>query len=467
MHIMKRGKRLLFLIVIMIVVLAGYATVSHMTAGTGEDGGTVTGDPITLISIKKDSVKRLEWIYEGQTIALEKSQGTWKYTGDEKLPLNLSVVESMLGAVSEVRASRSIKDIADLSEYGLDDPGYVIEVQYSDDGKYRMSIGDKNPVTNEYYMRTDDDAAVYMIDGNIPSSFSYALMELVMTESIPYMSGIDSFTVTTPEGTDRIVYLTSSEGITYTNVYKWFYEVEGEGGKGHSPLSTDKVVRLLDRIRNLKWNSCAEYDAGAGDLDAYGLSEPRITVTVEYSGTEKAFAKFELLIGDDANDDECYAMLKDSKMVYLIDSSVADSLLKCDYASLRPDDVCLMDWNTVESMDVEVDGKRITIDFNRGGEGLSFLVNGSEADFEKVAELLNAINALETVDEKEGAESAYEPEVTVVFRRNTEYFGNMTLKLARYDSSHYLVSFIGQSRLLVPNADVSSLKSAFHEIAGQ
>jgi hypothetical protein len=43
----------------------------------------------------------------------------------------------------------------------------------------------------------------------------------------------------------------------------------------------------------------------------------------------------------------------------------------------------------------------------------------------------------------------------------------MTLKLARYDSSHYLVSFIGQSRLLVPNADVSSLKSAFHEIAGQ
>jgi len=462
---MKRAKKLLLLIAVLAIIIAGYAIVSRFTAEEAAEEDT--GGSVTIASLGRDSVKRLEWVYAGQTVVLEKSAGKWKYAGDDRFPLDQSIVDTMLTALEEVKASRSITDAEALSEYGLDEPECIIEVMTSDGSGRRFAIGDMNEVTDEYYVQTDSDSAIYLVDETLRTSFAYSLMDLVRKEDIPYMSRIDTLTVQTQDGSDKIVYLQSSEGITYTDVYKWFYEVEGEGGKGYSPLSTEKVIRLHDKLRGLKWNSCADYSAERGELEEYGLTEPRASVTAEFSissdETDKVLSKFELLIGNDADDGESYAMLKGSDMVYLIDSEIADALLAVDYESLRTDDVCLMDWNTVDSMDVEVDGSKLTIDFSRGEEGLKYMINGSEADTEKVKELLAAINDLDAVDEIENA-AGTEAEITVVFRRNTKYFANMTLKLSRYDSSHYLVSFIGQSRLLVANSDVASLKQAFNAI---
>jgi len=462
---MKRAKKLLLLLAVLAVIVAGYVIASRLTSEETREESDVQS--ISLLSVAKDSVSRLEWEYEGQTVVLEKSKGRWKYSGDEKFPLDSGIVNTMLSAVSAVNASRSIDDAGSLSEYGLDKPECIIAVYSSElaDGK-KLIIGSKNEVTGEYYVQTDGDSAVYLVDESLRSAFAYTLMDLVAKEDIPYMSRIDALTVRTQEGSERIVYLQSSEGITYTDVYTWFYEVESAGGKGYSPLSTDKVTRLHYKVRGLEWNSCADYSAEDEELEQYGLLEPRASVTVEYSVSsaekDKASSKFELLIGNEADDGECYAMIKGSDMVYLIDSDIADALLAADYASLRPDDVCLMDWDTVDSMDVEVDGSRITIDFNRGEDGnLAYYVNGTEADAAKVEELLAAINNLDAVDERDNASPASEAEVVIVFRRNTEFFTNMTLRLSRYDSSHYLVSFIGQSRLLVANSDVSYLKQAF------
>ena len=55
-------------------------------------------------------------------------------------------------------------------------------------------------------------------------------------------------------------------------------------------------------------------------------------------------------------DDACYARIAGSDMVYQIDGSVRDALLYTTQSELLPDEVLLMDWDTVDSIDITLDG---------------------------------------------------------------------------------------------------------------
>lgn len=94
-------------------------------------------------------------------------------------------------------------------------------------------------------------------------------------------------------------------------------------------------------------------------------------------------------------------------MVYLINSDTADSLRYTSYSSLRPAEICSVDWNTVDRLEVTVDGTTNTISFDEqeeettadGGDTVTETVplytwNGTEMDTTSVESLLNAIDAL-------------------------------------------------------------------------
>ncbi len=478
---MKRAKKFVFLIGGLVLVLAGYMTLSHvMTAESAKDADA----SVSVATVDTSAVSEISWSYNGKAVTLVKSGDSWSDKDDKTFPLDQSFPASMLSAVSDVKASRALTETAALSDYGLDQPFCTITLLTSDGNKTKFLLGNQNAVSEEYYMLLDDGDTVYMVGDSLVSAFSYRLDDLLAMDQIPNIADAQSFAIEKANGAVQLIYKESGEGITYTDSYQWFF-VKDDGSL--TPVSTDKTKALEDNVSNLQWVKCVDYHAAAGELASYGLDQPQAEVTVAYQETvdvdtgkkdkdgnavkeQKEYDRtFDLLLGNETGDDY-YAKLKDSQMIYEVNATVAKALLSASYASLQPDDVCLMDWDTVDSLDVTIDGKSITIGFDRtkttdqdgkAEETASYQVDGGKGDTERVNAFLDGILALQAKDHTDHAPSDRAPEVKIVFHRNTQTFQTMTLALSQYDANRYLVDFNGQSRLLVNQDDVNALKEAF------
>ena len=457
-QIMNRVTKMLILAAVLAVVLIGYSAISRLVAEDSSNG--VVGSEVSVFSMDVSAVTQLAWEYKDEEIVLEKVGGAWQYSGDSAFPLSSSKVSAMFSAISKVTASRAIEDVDTLVEYGLDKPGYKIRISNADGLLVTFYIGDKNEITGDYYLITDSSQTVYMVDDGLPSAFGNTLMDIVERESIPDISSAEMLMISTPENTNKIVFMSTHKGITYTSAYKWFYEFDVEGNIAYAPVGTQKASNLQSKITGIVWEDCVEYNVTESELKSYGLDNPRVEITAQMKNGD-----FTLMLGDSV-EDSCYARIGNSGIVYLISADTVDAFTEVNFESLRPDDVCLMEWNTVDSMEITVDGRTRTIIFDRSKDGaeMSIIVDGYPGDTEAVGNLLGSINDMASIDQTDKTSPFSDPEVRVVFHRNTEYFHTMVLSLYRYNSQSYQVEFDGQSRLLVGNDDVAALKEAFEAL---
>ena len=84
----------------------------------------------------------LTWQYEEETISLEKDQeNNWTYPADAAFPLDQSYPDAMVQALKEIQAAKTIENVEDLSEYGLEDAVCSITVQ--GEKEYQLAIGEE------------------------------------------------------------------------------------------------------------------------------------------------------------------------------------------------------------------------------------------------------------------------------------------------------------------------------------
>lgn len=173
---------------------------------------------------------------------------------------------------------------------------------------------------------------------------------------------------------------------------------------------------------------------------------------------------FTLRLGNSGTDGT-YAMLEGSSMVYLISTDTADSLRYASYASLRSDSICTMDWDTVDRLDITLDGTTYTISFDvteteteDGTETETLYTwNGQELDSTAVGNMLSAVNSLTATADASGA-AGEEPLLTFTFHRSTgDDFAELTLTLYAWDTGSCLASFSGEGNRLVDRSAVTDL----------
>ncbi len=318
--------------------------------------------------------------------------------------------------------------------------------------------------------------------------FAYGLMDILQRESIPEMAALDGIDIATASGDLKTGILGEQRLRLYRRVSLVPYAERKPTGR----LAT-RADTLADSLKGLSWIRCENYNATADDLAAYGLDKPSATVTSPPtprrpipqpdSGTVDSNTQssdlttanpqeqtFVLEIGG-FTDGGYYARIQGSTMVYLIDSSLAQSLFNATYDSLRPTDVCLLDWDTVTSFDVTLDGQ--TYVFERsvkdvtGADGAVtqeniFLMNGTEVDSDLVNAVLDTIYGMAstgTTDETPGA-----AEIAFTFHRSTDTFTDISLTFYRLNSATCIAGFNGETGLTVARADVVSLTEAVNAI---
>ncbi|HPE16376.1 MAG TPA: DUF4340 domain-containing protein [Oscillospiraceae bacterium] len=494
---MQRGMKLILLLVVLVLAVGGYLVVSHFAA---ESEGTDDA-AVSVASFSGDDVTALRFGPAENTLTLERDGDVWRYAGDpDVFPLNQSIPEKMLGAVAEITASRVIEDPEDLAEYGLDTPGSSLTVTTADGGGHSFAFGDTNDVTGEIYMLADGDASkVYLVSSDLPDAFSYSLCDMAQKETLPVFGTVRGVSVSTGGKTLQLSYEEQNGNLAWTDYYHWFLE----DGATYLPLDTEKVSSLYKNVTGLVFLSCVSYNADDDTLAGYGLGDGAAAlVTLQHVTTDSvdtgetdadgnavteqqtSWNTFTLRIGN-RTDDGYYAALSGSRMVYLIDTDAAEALLTADYASLRPDRFCRMDWDTVTSMDVTLSGETYTISFDgtqdvevspaptEGADASSddtqtqtangYTCGGTALDADAVESFLDCVSGL-VLQEEAGSVSAGTPEIGIVIHRNASVFPTLTLTLSPLGSDQALAVFQGESLLVSRESEENLLAAAQHAL---
>jgi len=465
---MTRSKKLILLASVL-VVLVIVTVVINVIQTNNEEAATEESEPVTFLTVDPEALTTLSWTCEDETVTLSYADGAWADADDAAFPVDAAYPDEMLAALAEVTASRSFTPEED-SEYGLDEPACTVQIDA--DTVTTLTIGNASELSGEYYASIGD-GKVYLVDSDLVDAFSYGLSDILLMETIPDMTAMTGMDIATASGELNIAYLENS-GYTYTDAYHWFMLESGSyltlGGAADT---------LAEDIAAMSWLSCVNYNATEEDLATYGLDAPNATVILSYEAAaeeteetdetdetaeaEPETATFVFEIGG-FTDGGYYARIQGSPMVYLLDSTLSQTILYANYEDLRPTDVCLLDWDTVTSFDIMLDGE--TYAFERGTtettdddgnvtEEEIFLMNGAEVDTDLVDDVLDAVYAMTATGTSEFVPVT--AEIAFTFRRNTETFSEIDLTFYRADSESCVLSFNGETRLTVDRSDVVDL----------
>lgn len=199
----KQKRTFVILAIVLVACLAGYLGLLNYNKYKSDDDSESESDSVEALSLDSSDVKSLSFLIDGQEYSFNriKSEDTsdetestesektdtesetnsdenstddddqWVCDNDTSLKINTSKVTSLLGNATSITASKKFDSDADTSDFGLDEPQNVVKLSTADE-TYTITIGEKNAMLGEYYIKVNDD--VYLssttILGTIPDS---------------------------------------------------------------------------------------------------------------------------------------------------------------------------------------------------------------------------------------------------------------------------------------------------------
>lgn len=198
----KQKRTFVILAIVLVACLAGYLGLLNYNKYKSDDDSESESDSVEALSLESSDVKSISFLIDGQEYSFSRikpedtsdetesteSEKTdtesetnsdenstddeqWVCDNDTSLKINTSKVTSLLGNATSITASKKFDSDADTSDFGLDEPQNVVKLSTADK-TYTITIGEKNAMLGEYYIKVNDD--VYLsgttILGTIPDS---------------------------------------------------------------------------------------------------------------------------------------------------------------------------------------------------------------------------------------------------------------------------------------------------------
>jgi hypothetical protein len=173
---MKRGKKLLLLLAVLVVLCVAALVISRLDLGQ-EDAQE--DDSVTLLALDPDTVTQLSWTYQGETVTLTRTEEGWIDADGSGQDIDQDTVSAMLTALSDVTTQKTIESPDDLAQYGLEEPTCTISAQ--GDASAQLVIGDGTSIGSTRYLSVGD-GNVYLVNSSLLTSFSHSLLDLAPEE---------------------------------------------------------------------------------------------------------------------------------------------------------------------------------------------------------------------------------------------------------------------------------------------
>jgi len=464
---MKRSKKIYLLLGILIVTsIATYAAKQYE-----EHKEKIKNSEEIIMEIPRDSVKTLSWENESANLAFHKEE-KWLYDKDEVFPVDEEKINELLDVFEELKAAFIIEDVEDFGQYGLDDPICTINLS-TDEKSYEILVGDYSIMDSQRYISIGD-GNVYLVKDDPMNYFDAVLDDMIDHDETPLFSNNVTKINFKGEENYNIVYEEDSVN-TYNDDDVFFAQINGK----NLPLDTTRVNSYLSKITHLNLIDYVTYNATDDELKKYGLDEPELTITVDYTSKDKDGKEtsdtFVLNISQDPeekkaskneseNSDEekitAYARVGNSKILYKITSDSYKDLIEASYNSFRHLEVYYGDFKDIKQIDISLEGNDYTITSEKKGDKRTYYYNEEEV------ETLNLQNALENLkaDSFTDKKPTQKKEIGLKLYLDNENYPEIKIDLYRYDGTYCLAVINGEPVSLVKRNYVVDLIEAVHSI---
>lgn len=523
---MKKGKRLLLLCLMLVILSTGSVWLSNYNERTAMPEETQTQEE-DVVSLQPDTVQEISVSYLGDTVTLRRSDETWVDADDPAFPLDANYAESMTEALADMRAARSVAGGPE--EYGLDTPECTVSALSGDGSRTTLHIGDKNPTTGQYYVRVDGEAAIYAVAASAVTPFMLTRYEMITAEEFPAIQpdSVVRAALRVKNGDLALVYLPEGSKEMYTASYKWFIEE----ADSLTPVSAEGARAYVEEALDATYLGCVAYDAGA-QLSEFGLDAPAATLEITYTDQTQVSlnaqefvqmrALYDLtnleaygLLDDWIVEEEemdlaerigaywsaeaddgvrtydvthvrrltiqvsapdasgrCYMRHSDSQRIFEVSPRYVDTLTAISAQSLRDASVCPVEKERLTRLTAVYGGVSKVIDVDRTPvqdesgsykSNVAYRIGAKELDGAQFTAFVNRITALKAEAYTDSKEIG-NVVMTVIFEQISAKYPSMTLALYTYDSSFYRASFAGREDMLVSKRDVEALIARFEAI---
>lgn len=202
----KQKRTFVILAIVLVACMAGYLGLLNYNKYKSDDDSESESNSVEALSLESSDVKSISFLIDGQEYSFSriKSADTsdetestesektdtdsesstddddqWVCDNDTSLKINTSKVTSLLGNATSITASKKFDSDADTSDFGLDEPQNVVKLSTADE-TYTITIGEKNAMLGEYYIKVNDD--VYLSSNTILGTIPDSIDDMVATE---------------------------------------------------------------------------------------------------------------------------------------------------------------------------------------------------------------------------------------------------------------------------------------------
>jgi len=449
-----RIKTMVILALVFVALLIGYV---FTRAGADQQPQAAEETALEpLLSVNAEDIQAVSWTDEENKLKIQREGDYWVIREHEDLRAIKDTANEIADYLASMTPSRIVGKEGSLSSYGLENPQKSITTELSDGRTAGFYVGNK--ISSRGYYVCDDSGEVYIMSADLFKICSFSLADIVVKETVPVITDKSKLAIRTADGELLAEKIGALEKYTYTSHYVWFVNDDGN----MLPLDSIKLEDLVSAVRAIRFTSIEASGADSDVIAVYGLDEPDIVFSL--SGSTDSFS----LLFNAAPDGSYYCMFEGSEMIYGTSNSVPDSIMKAsDYSGLRPEDVYILDWSSVSSFDIILEGKTYRIEKTKDKDSsVIYTENGKQLSSEVMDALRAYMEEIETSGQYDGAQEAGTALISFVFYRDSAYFKTIDLSFLSYNDNYALERFNGEERQLVSIYAVEGVISLCKDFLG-
>lgn len=163
-----KKKRIQLIILLLLCLLCAAAYLLFKNMDFSEEDTAV--EEITVTDFASKDVTSLS-VSGDHRLHFVKEDDEWVNTDDREMPLNQTLVSSLVNHISGITTESVVEQPEEFSEYGLDNPVRIIKANLENGSSVIIYVGNQNDLTGDYYIRLEGDDRVYGIRSYIVTAF--------------------------------------------------------------------------------------------------------------------------------------------------------------------------------------------------------------------------------------------------------------------------------------------------------
>lgn len=269
-----------------------------------------------------------------QVFVKESDSDNWEVEAQPDFPLAQTYPEQIASDFGTLKAERELKDADQLSDYGLEDPVYTVELSDSKGNTHQISIG--NVTGDTYYATVDDSQTVYTVSAAVMEDLQYSLEEMAQLDQVPSIGSGNLVEETITKAGSQTTYSADNKddseavatvigglgALTLDTVENYTVQPEELASYGLDEGNRTQVDAVYSTSTDADASETDEAEPATSDFDSENSDTGNSDS--DTSGKEKTYT---LYIGTQAEDGTTYVMPKGSGIVYKVTTTVCKNIL--------------------------------------------------------------------------------------------------------------------------------------------